>query len=152
MTLEKPELKWTKTTIKFENVHCAVFEDSVFMIFEGLKLTTVRLWENRELTDSWSYESGKFSIEQIKKKIERSPVFIASQSRLQSDAICDAAPIKRPNGFFFSALSRTIRTRFERRNETISGFSSNPPVSTGISGFSGLSGFSWREWNPESGN
>ena len=74
MTLEKPELKWTKTTIKLESVHCAVFEDSVFMIFEGLKLITVRFWENRELIDSWSYEPGKISIEQIKEKIDRMPV------------------------------------------------------------------------------
>ena len=77
MTLEKPELKWTKTTIKFESVHCAIFGDSVFMIFEGLKLITVRYWENRELIDTWTFEPGEISIEQIREKIAQLPALVS---------------------------------------------------------------------------
>jgi hypothetical protein len=115
MTLEKPELKWIKTAIKSEFVHCAVRDDFVFMIFDGLKLVTVRLWENRELIDTWNYHPGKISIEEIKQKIDRLPTFAASKSRLKYVANNETAPmIETWRGFFFSALPRALRTRFER--------------------------------------
>jgi hypothetical protein len=115
MIPEKPELKWTKTAIKSEFVHCAIRDDFVFMIFEGLKLVTARLWDNRELFDTWNYHPGKISIEEIKQRIDRLPTFVASKSRPKYVANNETAPmVESWSGFFISALPRALRTRFER--------------------------------------